>query len=97
MINKKYMAIAAWLVATGFYGGVGGSHIVPQLAELYALSKSNQTATAEIIETYPQMHSTCKYRFPVGNRVYENTGRSCGLRLEKRFLSIIQQLTRISR
>jgi hypothetical protein len=57
---------------------LGGSFIIPQLIGYYDLSGSNQTASGEIIEAYPQMHSTCKYRFSVDLRVYENIGRSCG-------------------
>ena len=78
MKDRKYDAAAIWLIVTLFFGCAGGSHIIPQLVELHALSKFNQTAQGEIIETYPKMHSTCKYRFSVGNNAYDQTGRSCG-------------------
>src|SRR5579863_4034070 len=74
----KIAAVAAWLLAIVFIGIVGGSHIVPQLLSLYDLAKSNRVTRGEIIETYPQMHSTCKYRYLVDGQVYEQIGQSCG-------------------
>jgi hypothetical protein len=77
-MSPKQAAIAYWLIAVAFIGIVGGFHIVPQLAYLRELAKSNRMTQGEIIETYPQMHSTCKYRYSVEGQRYEQTGRSCG-------------------
>lgn len=74
----KLAALAAWLVAIAFFGIIGGSQVVSQLIYLYDLAKANRVMQGEIIETYPQMHSTCKYRYSVEGRLYEQTGRSCG-------------------
>jgi hypothetical protein len=52
--------------------------IAPDLTEQYTLSKSNQTTQGEVIEVYPHIHDTCKYRFSVRNLTYIKTGRSCG-------------------
>jgi hypothetical protein len=78
MDNPKLAAFTYWLVVIAFVGGVGGYHIVPQILNLYELSKSNRVTHGEIVETYPQMHSTCKYRFAVDGQSYDNIGRSCG-------------------
>jgi Protein of unknown function (DUF3592) len=77
-MSPKLAALAAWLAVTAFFGGIGGYHIVPQLIYLRELAKSNHETKGEIIETYPQMHSTCKYRSFVNGQFYEHTGRSCG-------------------
>jgi hypothetical protein len=77
-MSPKVAALAAWLVVVVFFGGIGGSFIIPQLIYLHDLAKSNRAALGEIIETYPQVHSTCKYRYSVEGRLYEQTGRSCG-------------------
>jgi hypothetical protein len=77
-LNPKQAAIIAWSIVTIFIGGVGGYHIVPQLIYLHDLGESARTASGEIIETYPQMHNTCKYRFAVDNKTYEIIGHSCG-------------------
>jgi len=74
----KLAAVAMWLIAIVFYGVVGGHVVVPQLIFLHNLSSSNIETEGRIIETYPQMHSTCKYRYLVDGHVYEETGRSCG-------------------
>jgi hypothetical protein len=57
-MSPKLAALAAWLVAVAFYGVLGGIHIVPQLIYLHDLAKSNRVTQGEIIETYPQIHST---------------------------------------
>jgi hypothetical protein len=77
-MSPKLAAFAYWLIAVAFFGGVGGYHIVPQLIYLHDLAKSNRITHGEIIETYPRMHSTCKYRYVVEARFYEQTGMSCG-------------------
>jgi Protein of unknown function (DUF3592) len=51
---------------------------VPQLIYLHDLAKSHRVTHGDIIETYPQIHSTCKYRYSVDGRSYEHSGRSCG-------------------
>jgi hypothetical protein len=77
-MSPKLAAFAGWLIVTAFIGGIGGYHIVPQLIYLHDLAKSNRVTYGEIIETYPQIHSTCKYRFSVDGHSYDNIGRSCG-------------------
>jgi hypothetical protein len=77
-MSPKAAALAAWLIVIAFIGIIGGSHIVPQLIFLHNLATSNRLIQGEIVESYPQMHSTCKYRYLVGERFYEQTGRSCG-------------------
>ena len=77
-MSPKVAAFVAWLVVVAFFGGIGGSFILPQLIYLHDLANSNRAALGEIIETYPQSHSTCKYRYSVEGRLYEQTGRSCG-------------------
>jgi hypothetical protein len=77
-MSLKLAALAAWLLVVAFFGVLGGVHIVPQLIYLHDLAKSNRVTYGEIIETYPEMHSTCKYRYSVEGRLYEHTGRSCG-------------------
>jgi|SRR5271156_2299826 len=77
-MSPKLAALAAWLIVIAFIGIVGGSYVAPQLIYLHNLAKSNRVTHGEIIETYPQMHSTCKYRYVVDTRTYEQTGRSCG-------------------
>jgi hypothetical protein len=77
-MSPKFVAFAVWLTGVAFFGGIGGYHIVPQLLYLHDLSKSNRVADGEIVETYPQIHSTCKYRFSVDGNSYDHTGRSCG-------------------
>jgi hypothetical protein len=77
-MDKKYAALSVWLLATTVFGALGGYSVLRELVQFYNLSKINQTASGEIIETYPRKHSTCKYRFSTGNRFYENFGRSCG-------------------
>ena len=77
-MSPKLAALAAWLIGVAFFGIVGGIHIVPQLIFLHDLAKSNRETRGEIIDTYPQIHSTCKYRYSVDGRTYEQTGRSCG-------------------
>src|SRR5215470_4794518 len=74
----KLAAVAAWLTVVAFFGIIGGSHVVPQLIYLHELAESNRVTQGEIIETYPQIHSTCKYRYLVDGQFYERTGRSCG-------------------
>jgi hypothetical protein len=74
----KLAALAAWLIALAFFGGIGGWHIVPQLIDLHDLATSNRVTQGSIIETYPQMHLTCRYRYVADGRSYEQTGRSCG-------------------
>jgi hypothetical protein len=75
---KKNMAMAYWLLATLFFGGLGGSKIIPVMIELYTLSKSSQIIQAVVIETHPEMHFTCKYRFTLAGNSYEETGGDCG-------------------
>jgi hypothetical protein len=77
-MSPKVAALAAWLVVVAFFGGLGGYFIVPQLIYLHDLAKINHETKGEIIETYPQMHSTCKYSYSVEGRLYEQTGKSCG-------------------
>jgi hypothetical protein len=77
-MSPKITALAAWLAAVAFFGGFAGSHVMPQLVGLYDLSRSNRVALGEVIEVYPQNHSTCKYRFLLDGRSYENVSRSCG-------------------
>jgi hypothetical protein len=77
-MSAKFAAFAAWSVVIAFFGGLGGYFIVPQLLYLHDLSNSNRVTQGELIETYPQMHSTCKYRYSVDGRIYEQAGRSCG-------------------
>jgi hypothetical protein len=77
-IPPKVAALAMWLMATAFIGFVGGFHIVPQLISLHDLAAFNRVTQGEIVETYPQTHSTCRYRYLVDHRFYEQTGRSCG-------------------
>jgi hypothetical protein len=64
-MSPKLAALAAWLLVVAFFGVLGGVHIVPQLIYLHDLAKSNRVTYGEIIETYPEMHSTCKYRIAV--------------------------------
>jgi hypothetical protein len=64
-MSPKLAALAAWLLVVAFFGVLGGVHIVPQLIYLHDLAKSNRVTYGEIIETYPEMHSTCKYRYSV--------------------------------
>jgi hypothetical protein len=71
-------ALAAWLAVTAFIGGVVGWHIVPRLIVLRDLATSNRMTQGSIVETYPQMHSTCRYRYVVDGRTYDATGESCG-------------------
>ena len=56
----------------------GGYHVLPQLIYFYDLSKSYRVAVGEVIETQPQVHNRCRYRFSWDGRVYEHGGRSCG-------------------
>lgn len=77
-MSPRLAAIVAWLICVTFFGGIGGYHIMPQLLDLHDLSKSNRVTEGEIVETYPQIHSTCKYRFFVDGHSYDHTGRSCG-------------------
>src|ERR1700728_3379418 len=77
-VSPRLAATVMWLIGIAFYGGIGGYHIVPQLRYLHDLSKSSRVTRGEIVETYPQMHSTCKYRFSVDGHSYDHTGRSCG-------------------
>lgn len=77
-MSRKSAAFAVWLVTTAFVGIVGGLYIVPQLVSLYALSKTNHVAQGEITETFPQLHSSCEYRYFVDGGIYEQAGRSCG-------------------
>ena len=74
----KLAALAAWLICIAFIGGFAGSHIVPRLIDLHELATSNLTTQGSVVETYPQMHSTCRYRYVVDGRSYEQTGESCG-------------------
>jgi hypothetical protein len=57
-MSLKLAALAAWLLVVAFFGVLG-------LIYLYDLAKSNRVTYGEIIETYPEMHSTCKYRYSV--------------------------------
>jgi hypothetical protein len=77
-MSPKLAAIVVWLIGIGFIGGIGGYNIMPYLLNLHDLSKSNRVTEGEIIETYPQIHSTCKYRFSVDGHSYNHIGRSCG-------------------
>ena len=77
-MSPRLAAIVTWLIVITFFGGIGGYHIVPQLLYLHDLSKSNRVTQGEIVETYPQMHSTCKYHFSVDGHSYDHGGRSCG-------------------
>ena len=77
-MSPRLAAIVTWLIVITFFGGIGGYHIVPQLLYLHDLSKSNRVTQGEIVETYPQMHSTCKYRFSIDHHLYQQYGRSCG-------------------
>ena len=78
MISRKHKAILVWF-AVSLVGCIGpGTAMFSNFTYLYPLSKSHQIASGEIIEIYPQMHSTCKYRFSVGNHVYEHGGGVCG-------------------
>jgi hypothetical protein len=77
-MSPKFAAFAAWLTGVAFFVGVGGYHIVPQLLYLHDLSKSSRVTEGEIVETYPQIHSTCEYRFSVDGKSYDHAGRSCG-------------------
>lgn len=77
---RKSAAFVAWLVATIFFGGVGGAIMLPQLMELYDLSKLNKLAQGEIVDVYPNIHDTCKVQFSYNDVVYVNTERSCGHR-----------------
>src|SRR5437764_6682372 len=78
IMPPKLAALAAWLIVTVFFGAIGGAHIVPQLIDLHDLATSNRVTQGNIIETYPQMHSTCRYRYVADGQSYEQTGRSCG-------------------
>jgi hypothetical protein len=78
IMPPKLAALAAWLICIAFIGGVAGSHIVPRLIDLHDLAISNRVTQGSIIETYPQMHSTCRYRYVVEGQSYEQTGESCG-------------------
>jgi hypothetical protein len=75
---RKLGALGVWLVAVAFIGGIGGAYIVPQLIYLHDLAAANRVTYGKIIETFPQLHSTCKYRYSVDGRFYEQSGRSCG-------------------
>jgi hypothetical protein len=77
-MSPKLAAFASWLAVTAFFGGLGGYYIVPQLIYLHDLAKTNHETTGEIIATYPQIHSTCKYRYLVDGKFYQQTGTSCG-------------------
>jgi hypothetical protein len=57
-MSPKLAALAAWLLVVAFFGVLG-------LIYLHDLAKSNRVTYGEIIETYPEMHSTCKYRYSV--------------------------------
>ena len=76
-MDAKYAALSIWIFGSLFLGAWGWASLAPEMAQFYSLSKTNQTTSAEIIETYPRKHS-CKYRFFAGNRFYENFGRECG-------------------
>ena len=63
-MSPKFAAFAAWLTGVAFFGGIGGYPVVPQLLYLHDLSKSNRVTEGEIVETYPQIHSSKKARPP---------------------------------
>jgi hypothetical protein len=77
-MSPKLAAIIGWVIPFVFFGGVGGYHVVPQLLNERGLSESAHVTQAQIIDAYPQIHSTCKYRFSVDGYAYEHLGRSCG-------------------
>jgi Protein of unknown function (DUF3592) len=77
-MSPKRAAFTAWLLIFVVIGVGGGSHMIPQLIELHDLADSHSVTTGKIIETYPQVHSICKYRYSVEGKFYEQTGRPCG-------------------
>jgi hypothetical protein len=77
-MKARTSAFIAWGAATIFYGVVGGSHVVPRLLDLYALTKSYKTEEGEIVAGYPQAHNTCTVRFTYNSKEYINSERSCG-------------------
>jgi hypothetical protein len=78
MPSPRIAALIAWLIGIGFFGFIGAQYIMPHLIELRDLAKSNRLIYGKIIETYPQIHSTCKYQYLVNGRIYEHVGKSCG-------------------
>jgi hypothetical protein len=71
-------AFVAGLIALTFIGVAAGSYFLPRLIFLHDLAASHRVTQGTIIETFPQMHSTCKYRYLVDGRPYEQTGVACG-------------------
>jgi hypothetical protein len=77
-MSRKRAAFTAWLLIFVSIGVGGGAHMIPQLIEMHDLAESHSVTTGKIIETYPQVHSICKYRYSVEGKFYEQTGRPCG-------------------
>jgi hypothetical protein len=75
MINKKFIAIFGFVL---LFSCTAGANMISLLYELYTLNESKLVVQGEVIEVYPQVHFTCKYRFMLGNKTYEKIGSSCG-------------------
>ena len=77
-MSRTRRALLMWLFVALFFGGFWGHSMFPYARKYYELSNFNRVATGEIVEVFPKMHNTCKYRYVVENREYTQTGSSCG-------------------